>query len=230
MVNRNTLLGNLATMLFSIARPAERAFDLSNETQLQREARFEVHLRATHRQAYAFACRLTGNSNEAEDLVQETFVRACRFFHRYDPSYPFTGWLYRIMSNAHIDMVRRRGRLKTTSIDSTGFDGESAWDLPDESARPDRNLMSAQVDAALQAGLAGMNADFRAAVVLADIEGLAYEEVAEAMGTSIGTVRSRIHRGRKQLREYLRKKAPDLYARYAENSTFAAGEDEEEFE
>ena len=212
-------------MLFSLARPAERAFDsvlnVEEEAQLDRDARFERHLRATHRQAYAFACRLTGSSNDAEDLVQETFVRACRFFHRYDPNYPFTGWLYRIMSNAHIDMVRRRGRLKTTSIDSTGYDGESAWDLPDESARPDRELMSGQVDAALQAGLAGMNPDFRAAVVLADIEGLAYEEVAVAMGTSIGTVRSRIHRGRKQLREYLRKKAPDLYARYAENSAFA---------
>lgn len=210
-------------MLFSLARPAERTFEPIEESQLERDARFERHLRATHRQAYAFACRLTGSSNDAEDLVQETFVRACRFFHRYDPSYPFTGWLYRIMSNAHIDMVRRRGRLKTTSIDSTGYDGESAWDLPDETARPDRELMSGQVDAALQAGLAGMNPDFRAAVVLADIEGLAYEEVAVAMGTSIGTVRSRIHRGRKQLREYLRKKAPDLYARYAENSAFAIG-------
>ena len=211
-------------MPFSLAstlNPAAPTLDTSAEAQKDRDARFERLLHQTHRQAYAFACRLTGNSNEAEDLVQETFVRACRFFHRYDPSYPFTGWLYRIMSNAHIDMVRRRGRLKTTSIDSTGFDGESAWDLPDDTARPDRDLMNGQVDAALQAGLAGMNPDFRAAVVLADIEGMAYEEVAKTMGTSIGTVRSRIHRGRKQLREYLRKKAPDLYARYALNSDYS---------
>ncbi len=208
-------------MPFSLAHPLSTPLTSEAEAQRDRDARFERLLHQTHRQAYAFACRLTGNGNEAEDLVQETFVRACRFFHRYDPSYPFTGWLYRIMSNAHIDMVRRRGRLKTTSIDSTGFDGESAWDLPDESARPDRELMNGQVDAALQAGLAGMNPDFRAAVVLADIEGMAYEEVARTMGTSIGTVRSRIHRGRKQLREYLRKKAPDLYTRYAANSEFA---------
>ena len=82
-----------------------------------RDALFERLMRDTHRQAFSFACRLTGNGNDAEDLVQETYVRACRFFHRYDPTLPFTGWLYRIMSNAHIDMVRRRGRLKTTSIE-----------------------------------------------------------------------------------------------------------------
>lgn len=179
-----------------------------------KDALFERLMRDTHRQAYSFACRLTGNGNDAEDLVQETYVRACRFFHRYDPALPFTGWLYRIMSNAHIDMVRRKGRLKTTSIDHNGPEGDAAWELPDEGARPDRDMMQGAVDDHLQAGLAAMNPDFRAAVVLADIEGLAYEEVAQKMGTSIGTVRSRIHRGRKQLREYLRRKAPDVYSRH----------------
>ena len=76
-----------------------------------REA-FELHMRATARQTYSLAYRLTGNAVEAEDLVQETYVRAFRFFHRYDEELPFINWVCRIMSNAHIDSVRRRGRLR----------------------------------------------------------------------------------------------------------------------
>src|SRR6478609_5316737 len=74
---------------------------------------FEELLDKSYKQAFNLALRLTGNHAEAEDLVQETFIRAYRFFHRYDRSLPFTNWLYRIMSNAHIDSMRRKGRLKT---------------------------------------------------------------------------------------------------------------------
>lgn len=182
-----------------------------NHQITDRAALFESLIRDTHKQAYGLAYRLTGNAAEAEDLVQESFVRAFRFFHRYDDSLPFTSWLYRIMSNAHIDMMRRRGRLKTTSLEAGGSDGTQTWDLPDTEAAPDRILMENMLDAEVQNALTAMTPEFRTAVLLADVEGMAYEEVAEIMGTSVGTVRSRIHRGRKQIRTHLLKHAPQTY-------------------
>lgn len=160
-------------------------------------------MRETSRQAYGMAYRLTSNPHEAEDLLQETYVRAYRFFHRYDESLPFTSWIYRIMTNIHIDTVRKKSRLKLVSIEQGGVDGNQSWDLPDENAAADSNLMESSLDENLQLGLKAMSPDFRTAVVLADIEGLSYEEISEIMGTSVGTVRSRIHRGRRQLRSYL---------------------------
>jgi RNA polymerase sigma-70 factor (ECF subfamily) len=173
---------------------------------------FEWLARQTHQQAFGFAFRLTGNAAEAEDLLQESFLRAFRFFGRYDHSMPFTSWLYRIMSNTHIDLLRRKGRLQTLSLEQPNADGSLAtWDVADDEATAEQKLIDATLDAPLQAGLMNMTPEFRQAVVLADVEGMAYEEIAEVMGTSIGTVRSRIHRGRKQLRRYLLKAAPATY-------------------
>lgn len=190
----------LSTLIKSAVQPKE-----------DRKKLFESLMRDSHRHAYSLAMRLTGNQAEAEDLVQESFLRAFRFFHRYDEGLPFTSWLYRIMTNAHIDSVRRRGRLKTTSLDQSGLDGNTTWEIADEDASPEIPLMSRELDEPLQLGLMSMSADFRVAVLLADVEGMAYEEIAEVMQTSIGTVRSRIHRGRRQLREYLRRSCPDRY-------------------
>jgi len=160
---------------------------------------------------------LTGNASEAEDLVQESYVRAFRFFHRYDDSLPFSSWLYRIMTNAHIDMVRRRGRLKTTSLESAGAEGGATWDVPDLESSPDRVLLENAMAEPVQKALMSMTAEFRTAVLLADVEGLAYEEVAEIMRTSVGTVRSRIHRGRKQLRTHLVKHSPQSYGSFCDD-------------
>ncbi len=180
-----------------------------------RPALFESLVRDAYRPAYGLAYRLTGNASEAEDLMQETFVRAFRFFHRYDDGLPFTSWLYRIMTNAHIDMVRRRGKLRTTSLDFTGHDGSAGWEVADPDSAPDREMMRNAVDDTVQAGLMAMTPEFRTAVLLADVEGLAYEEVADIMRTSVGTVRSRIHRGRKQLRTFLLRNAPETYSELA---------------
>lgn len=151
------------------------------------------------------AYRLTGNSSEAEDLVQDAYVRAFRFFHRYDESLPFTSWLYRIMTNIHIDNSRKKARLRMVSMNHMGEEGQQTWDLPDDAATPDEMMMETTLEEPLQLGLKAMTPEFRTAVVLADIEGLSYEEIADVMNTSVGTVRSRIHRGRKQLRDYLAK-------------------------
>lgn len=177
----------------------------------ERNEAFEALLKKSYRQAYSLAARLTGNAAEAEDLVQETFLRAFRFFHRYDDSLPFTNWLYRIMSNAHIDGVRRKGRLRTTSLEQPGTNGLATIELPDHTNSPDRDLWNRSMDEHVQAGLVQMTSEFRTAVLLADVEGMAYEEIAEVMGTSVGTVRSRIHRGRKQLRNFLMKRCPKTY-------------------
>ncbi len=171
---------------------------------------FERLMRDTSRQAFSMAYRLTGSSTEAEDLVQETFLRAFRFFHRYDETLPFTGWLYRIMTNIHIDTVRKKSRLKTVSIEQQGSEGAQTWDLPDEKAASDCTIVEGTLDEPLELGLKSMTTEFRTAVVLADIEGMSYEEIAGVMGTSVGTVRSRIHRGRKQLRSYIERTCPEL--------------------
>lgn len=179
----------------------------------ERRALYERLTRETFRQAYSMAYRMTGNAADAEDLVQETYVRAYRFFHKYDENLPFTGWLYRIMTNLHIDASRKRGRIKTVSMEKPTATSESAWDLPDLDAQTDARLMESGLEENLQRGLQAINPEFRTAVLLSDVDGLSYEEVADVMSTSIGTVRSRIHRGRKQLRDYLLHTAPERFGR-----------------
>lgn len=179
--------------------------------QVNSKELFEELLKKTHAQAFHLALRLTGSRTDAEDLVQEAFMRAYRFFHRYDNRLPFSSWLYRILTNAHIDEVRRRGKLKTTSLDEPHWDTGAVLELPDETNSPERLMMTSEMEAEVQEGLTNMTPDFRIAVLLADMEGMSYEEVAQIMGTSVGTVRSRIHRGRKQLRRHLLASRPDKY-------------------
>lgn len=171
---------------------------------------FERLLRDSYTQAYGLAYRMTGNAAEAEDLVQDAFVRAFRFFHRYDATQPFTSWLYRIMTNVHIDTLRRNNRIRTTSLDGPNEAGV-AWQFADTAPTVERAMLDESLDEPVTEGLRSMTAEFRVAVLLADVEGLSYEEVAEIMNTSIGTVRSRIHRGRRQLRTYLAKRCPERY-------------------
>jgi len=187
----------------------------SMDNRLQQE--FEELVERHYQQAYNLAYRLTGNAADAEDLVQEAFLRAYRFFDRYDRSMPFMNWFNRILTNLYIDEYRRRGRLRTVSIDETftAEDGEegTTFDLPDLSPGPMEEVLSKEYTEAIQEGLQQLSPEFRIAVVLADIEGHSYEEIAEIMNTSIGTVRSRIHRGRKQLRDHIQKRHPNLFER-----------------
>ncbi len=172
---------------------------------------FEALLEKSYKPAFNLALRLTANHAEAEDLVQETYLRAYRFFHRYDQSLPFTNWLYRIMSNAHIDSMRRKGRLKTMSLEQPSATSTAAIEVADTDATADRPMMDEMMGEHVQNALMTMTPEFRTAVLLADVEGMAYEEIADVMKTSVGTVRSRIHRGRKQLRVSLMKGCPELY-------------------
>jgi RNA polymerase sigma-70 factor (ECF subfamily) len=183
----------------------------ADKTDEQTRADFEQRMRDSYRQVYSLALRLSGNTQEAEDIVQEAYVRAFRFFHRFDTSLSFTSWMFRILSNVHIDSARKRSKFKTCSLDRPNNLSDSAWDIADASGSPDKMIEEHQLEDTVQLGLMSMSAEFRTAVLLADVEGLAYEEIAEIMKTSIGTVRSRIHRGRIQLRQYLEQAAPERY-------------------
>jgi RNA polymerase sigma factor (sigma-70 family) len=151
---------------------------------------------------YRLAYRLTGNPHDAEDLTQDVFVRVFRSLHRFQPG-TFEGWLHRITTNLFLDSARRKQKIR--------FDGlaeGSAERLPSSSPSPSDQLADAGLDHDVAAALASMPPEFRAAVVLCDIEGLSYEEIAAALGVKIGTIRSRIHRGRAQLRTALAHRQP----------------------
>jgi len=164
------------------------------------DRRLFEELSARHyRQAYHIAYRMAGSHARAEDLTQEAMVRAFQSFHRYRRDLPFANWLYRIIVNLHIDELRRRPKAWIDSVD----DLPGVLELPDLNSDPSDLVLSREIDTRLQQALAALPKDFRTAVILCDIEGLSYEEIAGVMGCSIGTVRSRIHRGRNQLRRTL---------------------------
>lgn len=170
-----------------------------------------------YQHAYNLAYRLTGNATDAEDLVQEAFLRAYRFFDRYDPTMPFINWFNQILTNLFIDEYRRRKRLPTLSLEERfeNEDGEESeqLDIADTSPSPLEIAEDNQYLDAIEEGLRRLAPEFRVAVVLADVMGHSYEEIAEIMNTCIGTVRSRIHRGRKQLRDIIQKHHPELFER-----------------
>ena len=143
------------------------------------------------------AYRLTGNDADAQDLVQEVLLRVRRGLERYRPG-SMEGWLSRITTNAFLDDVRKKKRRPTTALPE---DADRV--LVDVRADPDAVLASTTLSADIQAALLALPEDFRAVVVLCDVVGLQYDEIAEDLGIPIGTVRSRIHRGRAQLREVL---------------------------
>ncbi|GFG75055.1 RNA polymerase sigma factor SigE [Mycobacterium botniense] len=145
---------------------------------------------------YRLAYRLSGNQHDAEDLTQETFIRVFRSVQNYQPG-TFEGWLHRITTNLFLDMVRRRARIRMEALPDD-YDR-----VPASDPNPEQIYHDSRLGPDLQAALDSLPPEFRAAVVLCDIEGLSYEEIGATLGVKLGTVRSRIHRGRQALRDYL---------------------------
>ena len=145
---------------------------------------------------YRLAYRLSGNQHDAEDLTQETFIRVFRSVQNYQPG-TFEGWLHRITTNLFLDMVRRRARIRMEALP------EDYDRVPADEPNPEQIYHDSRLGPDLQAALDSLPPEFRAAVVLCDIEGLSYEEIGATLGVKLGTVRSRIHRGRQALRDYL---------------------------
>ncbi|GGD00625.1 RNA polymerase sigma factor SigE [Tersicoccus solisilvae] len=151
---------------------------------------------------YRLAYRLSGNRQDAEDLVQETFIRVFRSLDTFQPG-SLTGWMHRITTNLFLDSARRRSRVRFESLGEDGADR-----LPSAEPGPERSFEFAHLDLDVQAALNQLAPSFRAAVVLSDLEGYSYDEVADALGLKLGTVRSRIHRGRAKLRDALAHRDP----------------------
>jgi len=151
---------------------------------------------------YRLAYRLTGDRHDAEDLTQDVFVRVFNSLHRFQPG-TFEGWLHRITTNLFLDSARRRQKIRFAALPDS-----SAERLASRGPTPSEELDDADMDHDVAAALAALPPEFRAAVVLCDIEGLTYEEIAAALDVKIGTVRSRIHRGRSQLRLALAHRSP----------------------
>ncbi len=175
------------------------------ETDAERTERFEAEALAYLDQLYGAALRMTRNPSDAEDLVQETFAKAFASFHQFTPGTNLKAWLYRILTNTFINSYRKKQRQPQTS----GTDVED-WQLARAEAHTSTGLRSAEMDAldrmphsAVTDAMNALSPDFRLAVYLADVEGFSYKEIAEIMGTPIGTVMSRLNRGRNQLRTSL---------------------------
>ena len=151
---------------------------------------------------YRLAYRLTGDRHDAEDLTQEVFVRVFRSLDTYTPG-TFEGWLHRITTNLFLDQARRRQRIRFDALSD-----ERAGTLRSATPAPDTAVADRLFDDDVELALAALPPDFRAAVVLCDVEGLSYEEIADILGAKLGTVRSRIHRGRAMLRRALAHRAP----------------------
>lgn len=158
---------------------------------------------------YRLALHLTGNPHDAEDLTQDVFVRVFNSLANYQPG-TFEGWLHRITTNLFLDRVRRRKRIRFDWMgdeDATVATSQS-FDRHERSGQPEDAFDMGNLDDDILEALAGLPPEYRVAVVLSDIEGLSYEEIAATLGIKMGTVRSRLSRARARLRESLAHRAP----------------------
>lgn len=180
--------------------------ELKEETEAARRARFERDALQYVDQLYSAAMRMTRNPQDAEDLVQEAYTKAYSAFHQYKPGTNLKAWLYRILTNTYINIYRKRQRQPQQANTDTVED----WQMAQAAQHTSSGLRSAETEALdhlpdndVKYALQQIPEEFRLAVYFSDVEGFAYKEIAEILNIPIGTVMSRLHRGRKLLRGLL---------------------------
>ena len=153
---------------------------------------------------YAIAQRMTGNAEDAADMTQETFIKAYNSLSAFRGDSKFSVWLYRIATNVCLDFLRSRSRKPTVSLSMEDDDGEEVeLDIADDSQSPERLLESGLTRDAVRRGLKALSPEYRQILLLREIQGLSYEEIADALRIEVGTVKSRIFRARKRLCAFL---------------------------
>src|SRR6266478_7461439 len=181
----------------------------NSEEAADSRARFEREVVPQLSQLYPAALRMTRNPTDAEDLVQETSVKAYAAFHQFRPGTNLKAWLHRILANTFINGYRKRRREPRQATASDYADWHAQTDPLAPTARSaEAEALDRLADSEILRALRDLPEEFRVAVYLADIEGYSYKEIAKIMGTPIGTVMSRLHRGRGRLRDKLAPYAP----------------------
>ena len=165
---------------------------------------FEALVTEHEKGVYAIAQRMTGNAEDAADMTQETFIKAYNSLSAFRGDSKFSVWLYRIATNVCLDFLRSRSRKPTVSLSVEDDDGEEVeLDIADESQSPERLLERGLTRDAVRRGLNALSPEYRQILLLREIQGLSYEEIADVLTLEVGTVKSRIFRARKRLCAFL---------------------------
>lgn len=165
---------------------------------------FEQLVARYEKKVFNLAYRLTGNRNDADDIAQEAFLKVYTSLREFRGEASFSTWLYRVVSNACLDELRKRSRRRAVSLDNPiSPDDPSPRQTPSDRPEPGDSLERAEVRAAVQRGIASLSPDHKIVLVLRDIQGMPYETISEALRMPVGTVKSRLNRARSSLKQKL---------------------------